>query len=284
MAQTVKDVKRHYPEVSKVDIERWYKSNVERNVVQRSGYNSYVAKKPLEEFQIYLLYMKSKTDSDDDEYKIAMGCIDIFSKYAVVIALHNKQSDTLLDGMKQVFKLMGKPAVLMTDQEGGLQTKQVDDYLKKENITYIINRNHAPFIERFVRSFRNMVNRRLQKREDERWYNIIYEVLLTYNRKLVSSVTHFTPADATKPENIDKVHMNMMHNAKFRKKPYEDIKVGDRVRVYRKRKHLSEKEEVKIWSKVTYEVVKIDNTDTGKLYYVAGTKSPYIRSQILLVK
>ena len=48
MAQTVKYVKRHYPEVSKVDIERWYKSNVERNVVQRSGYNSYVAKKPLE--------------------------------------------------------------------------------------------------------------------------------------------------------------------------------------------------------------------------------------------
>ena len=75
--------------------------------------------------------MKSKTDSDNDEYKIAMGCIDIFSKFAVVIALHNKQSDTLLDGMKQVFKLMGKPAVLMTDQEGGLQTQQVGDYLKK---------------------------------------------------------------------------------------------------------------------------------------------------------
>ena len=218
MAQTVKDVKRYYPEISKTDVEKWYKANIERNVVRRSGYNSYVAKKPLEEFQIDLFYMKSQTDSDNDEYKIAVGCIDIFSKYAVVIALHNKQSDTLLDGMKQVFKLMGKPAVLMTDQEGGLQTKQVDDYLKKENITYIINRNHAPFIERFVRTFRNMVNRRLQKREDERWYNIIYEVLLTYNRKMVSSVTHFTPVDAIKPENIDKVHMNMMHNAKFRKK------------------------------------------------------------------
>ena len=54
-------------------------------------------------FQIDLFYMKSKTDSDNDEYKIAMGCIDIFSKYAVVIALHNKQSDTLLDGLKQFF-------------------------------------------------------------------------------------------------------------------------------------------------------------------------------------
>ena len=101
MAQTIADVKRYFPEISKADVEKWYKANIERNIVQRSGYNSYVAKKPLEEFQIDLFYMKSETDSDNDEYKIAMGCIDIFSKYAVVIALHNKQSDTLLDGLKQ---------------------------------------------------------------------------------------------------------------------------------------------------------------------------------------
>ena len=53
------------------------------------------------------------------------------------------------------------------------------------------------------------------------------------------------------------------------------------MRVYRKRKHLNEKENTLIFSKPTYEVVKIDNTDTGKLYYVAGTKSPYIRSRIM---
>jgi hypothetical protein len=86
--------------------------------------------------------MKSK--SEGDIYTLAMGCVDIFTKYAVVIGLSNKQSDTLLDGLKQVFKLMGKPAVLNTDEEGGLQSKQVGDYLKKENITYIINRNHCP--------------------------------------------------------------------------------------------------------------------------------------------
>ena len=74
--------------------------------------------------------MKSK--SEGDVYNIAMGCIDIFTKYAVVIGLHNKQSDTLLDGLRQVFNLMGKPTTLMTDEEGGLQTKQVSDYLKRK--------------------------------------------------------------------------------------------------------------------------------------------------------
>ena len=282
LAQTISDVKRYYPEISKTDVVKWYNSNVERNVVQRSGYNSYVAKAPLEEFQIDLFYMKSKTDGD--QYSIAMGCIDIFTKYAVVIALHNKQSDTLLDGLKQIFKLMQKPKVLMTDAEGGLQSKQVGDYLKKENITYIINRNHAPVIERFIRTFRNMVSRRLQKR-GERWYDLIFEVLLTYNRKMVSAATGFSPVDASKPENVDKVHMNMMTQAKHRTKPYEEIKVGDKVRVFRKRKHLSEKESTLIYSKQTYEVIKIDNDENaGKLYHVTGNDKPYIRSQILLVK
>jgi len=101
---------------------------------------------------------------------------------------------------------------------------------------------------------------------------------------MVSSATGFTPNDATKPENINKVHMSMMTKAKFRKTPYDEIKVNDKVRVFRKRKHLSEKENVPIWSRVAYEVIKIENTDAGKLYYVSGNDKPFIRSQILLVK
>ena len=85
--------------------------------------------------------------------------------------------------------------------------------------------------------------RYLQKRPDERWYNLIYEVLLTYNRKMVSSATGFTPNDATKPENIDKVHMNIQTKAKLRKQPYREIKLGDKVRLYRRRRHLNEKRE-----------------------------------------
>ena len=104
MAQTIKDVKRYYPEINKTDVERWYKANVERNVVQRSGYNSYVAKEPLEEFQIDLFNMKIK---EDEEYKMAIGAIDIFTKVATVIAVPNKQPETFLKALKQIFQIMG---------------------------------------------------------------------------------------------------------------------------------------------------------------------------------
>jgi len=282
MAQTVKDVKRYHPEIARTDVIKWYKANVERNVVQRSGYNSYVPKAPLEEFQIDLFNMKVK---DDDEYKIAIGAIDIFSKYAVVIAVPNKQPETFLKALKQVFQIMGKPKIIMADEEGSLSSKLLDQFFKDEKVLYIINRHHAPVIERFIRTFRNMISRRLQKR-DERWYNLIYEVILTYNKKMVSSATGFTPADATKPENIDKAHMNIQIQAKYRKKPYEEIKVGDKVRLYRRRRRVGEKENILVFSKQTYEIIKIDNNpDAGKLYYLSNQPDkPVLRSQILLVK
>ena len=281
LAQTIKDVKRYYPEINKADVTKWYKANVERNVVQRSGYNSYVAKSPLEEFQIDLFNMKVK---EDDEYKMAIGAIDIFTKVATVIAVPNKQPETFLKALKQIFQIMRKPKILMADEEGSLNSKTLDNFFKEEKIVYIVNRHHAPVIERFIRTFRNMVTRRLQKR-DVRWYDLIYEVLLTYNRKMVSSATGFTPADATKPENVDKAHMSMQLKAKYNKQPYEEVKIGDRVRLYRRRRRVGEKENIPIWSRVSYEVTKIDdNPDAGKLYYVTGTDKPYIRSQILLVK
>ena len=125
LKQTIADVKKYFPDVRRTDVEKWYRKNVDYNAINR-GMNSFVASKPLQNFQIDLFYTKSK--SEGDIYTIAMGCIDIFTKYAVVVALNNKQSDTLLDGLKQVFKLMGKPTTLMTDEEGGLQYKQVGDY------------------------------------------------------------------------------------------------------------------------------------------------------------
>jgi hypothetical protein len=74
LAQLTSDVKRYYPGISRADVVKWYNSNVDRNIVQRSGYNSYVAQKPLEEFQVDLFNMKIK---DDDEYKMVIGAIDI---------------------------------------------------------------------------------------------------------------------------------------------------------------------------------------------------------------
>jgi hypothetical protein len=63
---------------------------------------------------------------------------------------------------------------------------------------------------------------------------------------------------------------------------YPHIKVGDFVRVYRKRKNF-EKETVGLWTDKKYEVKKIEDVpDVGKLYHVDGQPHPLIRSEILI--
>jgi len=242
-----------------------------------------VASAPLLEIQVDLFNMKSKKEGD--VYKIGMAGIDIFTKKAMAVAIPDKKKESLLEALKIIFKELGKPKVLVTDEEGGLVSNFVGDYLKNEGITYIVNRNHAPFIERFIRTMKSMISKRLSKRPDVHWYDLLFENYIVYNRKMISSVTQMTPADAEKKENQGLVKMNLELQRKHNKQ-YDKISLRDRVRLFRKRKRVGEKEDIGLWSKTAYEVVKIqDHPDAGRLYYLSNyPEKPILRSQILLVK
>ena len=46
-----------------------------------------------------------------------------------------------------------------------------------------------------------MIYKRQEKRPDERWYDFLFEINLTYNHKMVHSSIGMTPINAVKPEN-----------------------------------------------------------------------------------
>ena len=64
-----------------------------------------------------------------------------------------------------------------------------------------------------------------------------------------------TPVEASKKENQAQALMNLQLQKKHNK-TYDNVNLHDKVRLFRKRKHLSEKEDTPLWSKATYEVVK----------------------------
>ena len=159
--------------------------------------------------------------------------IDIFSKYATAIALSGKTPEHFIEALKRIFHQMGgAPNIIMSDEEGSLQSKLIDDFFKKENITYIINRNHSRFIERFIRTLKNLMNRRLQRRPDEKWYDLLFEALLTYNYKMVHSSTGLTPAEARKHKNNITAKLNMESKA-MHDRNYPEIKEEDKVRIFK---------------------------------------------------
>ena len=102
----------------------------------------------------------------------------------------------------------GYPKSIYTDNEMALSSKQIQQYLKEHNIFHIITLSHAMFAERMIRSFKNMLYKRIGK-SGKPWYEFIYPILLTYNNLMVHSMTNMTPNEARKPSSTLTVYMHL---------------------------------------------------------------------------
>ena len=83
-------------------VQDWYKNNVGVKR-QPGGTNSFVAPMPYYEYQVDLFFIN---DLENQTYKIGMCCIDIFTKYAVVVPIRSKQTADVLAGLMEGIRKM----------------------------------------------------------------------------------------------------------------------------------------------------------------------------------
>ena len=81
------------------------------------GFNSYVAKEPLQEIQIDLAIF---TDSspDNNGYTYVFVAVDIFTKICYAVPIKDKKPAESIRAMKEGFNKIGVPEVLYHDNEG----------------------------------------------------------------------------------------------------------------------------------------------------------------------
>ena len=138
--------------------------------------------------------------------------------------------------------------------------------------------------ERGIRTFKGMLFKRIDasEKENPQWVDFIYPVTLTYNVRRVHAVTKHTPLDAEKKENTVDVYINMGLKAKHSRR-YPPLEVGDRVKIYRKRKR-GEKERVAVWTQDSYIIEKTEEYDSQTYYYTSQGRRPYLRHELLLIQ
>ena len=283
MQATLKDARAKDKTITLNDVKAWFKSNVEqkRNL---KGYNSFVVDGPFEEFQVDPCFFG---DLKDKECKGGLVIIDIFTKYATMIPTKDNKAPTFLEALKKGTQNMGgKPKTIYADSEGAWFNKEIKDYLEEHNIKLIITLNHANVVERVIRTLKSMIYKRIEAAEQndgevKRWIDVLYPVLLTYNRRMVHSSTKFTPNDAVKPSNKLDVKLNLELVAK-RLRKYPEVKVGDKVRVFKKKKDYA-KERISIWDSEDRTVEEIIEYNGQPFYKVNGKQHEYSRSEILLI-
>ena len=140
---------------------------------------------------------------------------------------------------------------------------------------------HPAFGERFIRTFKDMLFKRVDADEKKgknniQWTDNIFEILFTYTNKLVSYIAKMTP---WKKINEFEVKLNISMNAR-KPRVYPDLDIGDKVKIMRK-KGISEKERTRHWLKSVHTVETIE-TKLGQTYHSASDyPKPLLRHEML---
>lgn len=284
-ASTLKDARAKDKTITKDDVDEFFKKNVEIKKKPR-GTNSFVAPHNNHTYQIDLFFISKDDIETKQKFRAGMCAIDVLSKYAVVVPIKSKDAPDVIAGTMEVLQKMGaKPKIIYTDDEGSIGGNLFKEYVEGEGIELYRTRGHPAFSERFIRTFKDKLFKRVENDEKQgksvQWIDYIFEIMLTYNNKDVHSATGQTPNEARKKKNELKSVMNVSMKAK-KEKLYPELHIGDKVKIVRK-KAITEKERTSHFLKGEYTVEEINQKLGQKYYKLTDYNRPLMRHELLKV-
>ena len=285
-ATTLKDAREKDKTITMKDVEQFFRKNVEVKAKPR-GMNSFVAPKNNHTYQIDLFFMGYYDFDEEQKFRGGLVCIDVLSKFAVVVPIKTKNGEDVLEATKEALGKMGKkPKMIYTDDERAIAGEDFKDYVEGEGITLRRTRGHPAFAERFIRTYKDMLFKRVEADEKKgkaniQWVDYNLEIMLTYNDKMKHSATGMTPKEARKDKNKFRAMLNVASKAK-KERIYPTLEVGDKVKIMRK-KAITEKERTSHWLKGYYVVQEVAEKLNQKYYKLTDYPRLLMRHELLKI-
>lgn len=178
------------------------------------------------QFQIDLVDI-SQLSKWNDGVKYIFAAIDTFTRKAWVIPCKEKSAQTVLQAFKEIIKeAESLPYCIVSDRGREFNNKYFIAFCKKNKIKYLHNFTsvHCAYIERFFRTFQNLIYKYLSQFETKRYIDILQDFAKSYNNKFHRMIA-MTPEEAEKDINHEKVALAMsINHSKIKKvKPQYDI-------------------------------------------------------------
>jgi len=273
----LKDAREIDPTITYDDVKKWKDKNVDR-LKPMKGQNSYIAPEAGYEFQVDLFHYDFEQPKNPMVPLYGLLAIDSFSKYVHIVPIDRKLVSHWKRALNEVFEVMGKPKVIYSDPDASILSTDMVKFLKDKNIDLITTLEHAPIAERAIRTIKSELDKRI-KHEVKWWTKVLPDVLKKYNNKMEHSGTGMTPNEARKEENDFEARTNM-EIKRISTRKYPELNVGDKVRIYKKRKAF-DKERVGVWEDGYRTIKEVIESHGQKLYKVDNVDRPIIRSNIL---
>lgn len=194
-----KKAKEQDPTITLSDVKSFldaqYGYQINRQDIRPKFYRTILAEKPRSNYQIdIMVYSRYARDG----YRYLLNCIDVHSRYAMSVPLKSRRVgdalneeelnvndvDGILQALQKIFKKMGKPKNVNSDQEFS-KPKNIQDFFKQNNITHYISDkdelNKNAIIERFNRTLALLLQRWRQGSGKKDWYNFLDDLIDNYN-------------------------------------------------------------------------------------------------------
>ena len=219
VAITYKDAKKKEPSITLNDVKDFFKKNVEVKRKQR-GINSFIPPHNNFTYQIDLFFMGKNDFENKQKFRAGLVLIDVLSKFAVVVPIKSKDGPDVIAGTREALnKMKEKPQLIYTDDERAIAGDEFKEFVEGEGIELYRTRNHPAFAERFIRTFKDKLFKRVEAdekkgKENLQWIDYIFEIMFTYNNKDIHSATNMTPNEARKKDNEFRARVNIASKAR----------------------------------------------------------------------
>lgn len=211
-------------------------------------------------------------------YKYGLMIIDCFSKFGYGIPLRSKTGSEVTRAFESLFK-KEVPRYLWVDRGKEFYNSDLEALLKKYGVKMYSTNNaeKVSIVERWNRTIKTQLWKYFSANGTYKWHDIFQSLIDKYNNTRHRS-TGFTPIEAKKASNHDRVFHNLFYKKVLERKSPPKFKIGDQVRIIVKKK-IFDKGYTSNWTNKIYTVAEIlktipttyrikdDNAPLAKTYY-----------------
>ena len=287
LADTWRQAKAKNISITMADVKRVLNAREDRQVKMRhSGQNSFVSPGPRFEIELDVIDLGTQLDNIKGTYRFGLVGIDNFTKKAWVVPMDNKDANNLISATKDIFQNIGKPKQIYSDQEKAMTGLEYTRFLTQQGVKHITSINGAHTVERFNRTLKNMLDRRLRAKglSKKDWASEVLPIIRKYNSSHHHRIIGMAPNQAE--GRSTEVRMKLKMNAKSSRK-YPELKVGDNVRYLLTRDNKSNVSDARFSSSVKQiRDITTDHSANGQKLYMLNDltlKRLYQRHELLKV-
>ena len=166
-------------------------------------------------------------------YKYMLTVIDLYTRFAWAVPMKRKDAITTKNSLEKIMKVSKRqPNKLWVDRGKEFYNKHVQSLPFEIYSTY--NDGKAVVIERFNRTFKKYMFKKMTENKSQKWFQLYPKVIDYYNNKKHSSIGVSPQYASDNPEEIkDTIKQSNYQNENTLTYKEPKFKVNDRVRIFK---------------------------------------------------